>query len=262
MVSQHQARARFGQNFLKDQVVIDAIVRAIDPQPGDRMIEIGPGLSALTEPLVSRLGHLTVIEIDRDLAARLRETFHGDKLTVIEQDALTVDYGSLGDDLRLVGNLPYNISTPLLFACLDAADHVRDQHFMLQREVIDRMVAPVGSAAYGRLSVMLQYRYRMHKLFDVDPQAFDPAPKVVSSVVRMQPLPASRLRAQDETFFAALVQRAFSQRRKMLRRALGEWAALVDWEAAGVNPTDRAEQVSVEGFIRMADLLAPRMHQP
>lgn len=251
----HQARARFGQNFLKDQAVVDAIIRAIDPQPQDRMIEIGPGLSAMTQPLMARLDHLTVIEIDRDLAARLREHADPARLTVIEQDALTVDFTSFGDRLRLVGNLPYNISTPLLFAFLQAADHVLDQHFMLQREVVDRMVADVSSSDYSRLSVMLQYRYGMSKLFDVAPESFDPAPKVVSAIVRMVPLSADRERAQDEALFAQVVQRAFAQRRKMLRRALGEWSALIDWEAVGVRPTDRAEQVSVQGFIRLADAL-------
>ena len=258
-MSRHQARARFGQNFLKDQAVIDEIVRAIAPQADDKVIEIGPGLCALTNPLLARLDHLTVVEIDRDLAARLRQSPSGDKLTVIEQDALGVDYTALGEDLRLVGNLPYNISTPLLFAFLVAADHVKDQHFMLQREVIDRMVASVGSSAYGRLSVMLQYRYRMDKLFDVAPEAFDPAPKVVSAIVRMIPLPQNRLRASDDGVFSEVVQRAFSQRRKMLRRALGDWAQWIDWSAVGVEPTDRAEQVSVEGFVRMADVLTKRL---
>ncbi len=258
-MSRHQARARFGQNFLKDQAVIDEIVRAIDPRVGDKVIEIGPGLRALTNPLLARLDHLTVVEIDRDLAARLRQSVSSDKLTVIEQDALGVDYAAMGDGLRLVGNLPYNISTPLLFAFLEAADHVKDQHFMLQREVIDRMVARVGSPAYGRLSVMLQYRYRMEKLFDVAPEAFDPAPKVVSAIVRMIPLPPGRLRALDDKVFAEVVQRAFAQRRKMLRRALGDWAQSIDWRAVGVEPTDRAEQVSVEGFVRMADFLVERL---
>lgn len=239
--------------------MIEAIVRAIDPQPDDHMVEIGPGLSALTAPLLSRLKHLVVVEIDRDLAARLRGQYSPEKLTVIEQDALKVDFRTLGRDLRLVGNLPYNISTPLLFTFLQAADQVLDQHFMLQREVVERMVADVDSAAYSRLSVMLQYRYRMHKLFDVPPEAFDPAPKVVSSVVRMVPWPEDRLRARDESLFAELVQRAFAQRRKMLRRCLGDWASLVPWDDVGVAPTDRAEQVSVQGFVRIADALSERL---
>jgi len=258
-VSKHRARQRFGQNFLVDEAVIDQIVRAIDPQSDDTMVEIGPGLSALTAPLLSHLSHLHVVEIDRDLAARLRHKYDATRLTVIESDALTVDFSAFGPGLRLVGNLPYNISTPLLFACLQAADHVRDQHFMLQREVVDRMVADVGHSAYSRLSVMLQYRYRMDKLFDVAPAAFDPPPQVVSAVVRMVPLPQTRLKAMDEPLFAMLVQRAFAQRRKMLRRALGDWAALIPWEEIGVLPTARAEQVDVAGFIRMSDALTQRL---
>ena len=258
----HKARQRFGQNFLTDQAVIEQIVRAIDPKPGDTMVEIGPGLSALTEPLLARLDHLTAVEIDRDLAAQLRQQHDPKRLTVIEGDALDIDFSQFGAKLRLVGNLPYNISTPLLFACLNAAEFVLDQHFMLQREVVDRMVAAVGDSAYSRLSVMLQYRYRMEKLFDVPPTAFDPAPKVVSAVVRMVPLPDGRARAQDEGLFAELVQRAFAQRRKMLRRALGSWASEIDWQAVGVEPTARAEQVDVAGFIRISDALRERLSPP
>jgi 16S rRNA (adenine1518-N6/adenine1519-N6)-dimethyltransferase len=254
-VSRHQARQRFGQNFLTDLAVIDKIIQAINPQPGEVVVEIGPGLSALTAPLFERLDHLTAIEIDRDLVERLRRRYPADRLTIIEGDALNLDWRTLGQNLRLVGNLPYNISTPLLFACLACADQVRDQHFMLQREVVDRMVAQAGDSDYSRLSVMLQYRYRMEKLFDVSPDAFDPPPKVVSAVVRMIPLGDDRPRARDEVLFAALVQRAFSQRRKMLRGALGDWAKRMDWEAVGVEPTVRADAVSVSSFIRMSDSL-------
>ncbi|UOD49960.1 16S rRNA (adenine(1518)-N(6)/adenine(1519)-N(6))-dimethyltransferase RsmA [Orrella daihaiensis] len=257
-MTQHRARQRFGQNFLTDAGVIEQIVRAIDPQPEDNMVEIGPGLSALTGPLLAHLKHLSAVEIDRDLAARLRLTFPGERLTVTEADALEVDFAQFGNDLRLVGNLPYNISTPLLFACMQVADYVRDQHFMLQKEVVERMVAGVDDSDYGRLSVMLQYRYRMEKLFDVPPTAFEPAPKVVSAVVRMIPLADDRVRAHDTVLFGALVQRAFAQRRKMLRRALGDWAALMPWDEVGVEPTARAEQVDVAGFIRMSDALSAR----
>ena len=255
----HQARQRFGQNFLVDLSVIDQIVDAVAPQRDHRVVEIGPGLSALTAPLLSKLDHLTVIEIDRDLAAQLRGQYPESRLTVIEQDALTVDFTQLGPNLRIVGNLPYNISTPLLFACLSAADQVVDQHFMLQREVVDRMVAPAGSSDYSRLSVMLQYRYRLEKLFDVPPEAFEPPPKVVSAVVRMVPLGADRPRARHDGLFAAVVLRAFAQRRKMLRRALGDWASLVPWDAIGVAPTARAEQIDVAGFIRLSDALFPQL---
>lgn len=251
----HQARKRFGQNFLVDLAVVDAIVRAIAPKRDDLMIEIGPGLSALTAPLLDQLENLTAIEIDRDLAARLRQRFSSDRLTVVEADALQVDFAQFGSGLRIVGNLPYNISSPLLFALVDCADQVRDQHFMLQREVVDRMVAEPGSSEYSRLSVMLQYRYQIHKLFDVAPEAFDPPPRVTSAIVRMIPRGDERVRALDEKLFAAVVQRAFSQRRKMLRGVMGEWTASIPWGTLGVLPTWRAEQVSVSGFVGMADAL-------
>lgn len=251
----HQARKRFGQHFLVDEAIIDQIVRAIRPQPADLMVEIGPGLSALTVPLIESLNRLTVVELDRDLARRLRADWPADRLTVIEADALTVNYGELGQSLRVVGNLPYNISSPLLFHLAQFADTVRDQHFMLQREVIDRMVAPPGSADYGRLSVMLQARYAMEKLFDVPPESFDPPPKVMSSVVRMVPLGEDRPRPVSEAAFGTLVTRAFAQRRKMLRRVLADWADDIDWAALGVAPTDRAEVVSPRQFMAMADQL-------
>src|SRR5690554_2834583 len=181
----HQARKRFGQHFLVDEAVIDQIVRAIRPEPDDNMVEIGPGLSALTSPLLAAVAKLTVVELDRDLARGLRAAWPAERLNVVEADALSVDYSAMGAPLRIVGNLPYNISSPLLFHLVDHADVVRDQHFMLQREVIDRMVAEPGSSDYGRLTVMLQARYSIEKLFDVAPDAFDPPPKVVSAVVRM-----------------------------------------------------------------------------
>lgn len=249
----HQARKRFGQNFLVDEGIIEAIVRGIAPQRGDTMVEIGPGLSALTKPLLQLLDHLTVVEIDRDLAGRLRHQYPDDTLTVIEGDALQVDFGQLGTRLRIVGNLPYNISSPLLFHLITYADQVADQHFMLQREVIDRMVAAPGSGDYGRLSVMLQSRYRMHKLFDVPPEAFNPPPRVVSAIVRMEPLPESRPKPQSQGAFEKLVARAFTQRRKMLRRSLNDWAGLIDWEGLGILPTARAEEVSVAQFMALSD---------
>lgn len=251
----HQARKRFGQHFLVDDGVIDQIVRAIRPEPDDPMVEIGPGLSALTAPLLETVSRLTVVELDRDLAARLRHAWPESRLTVVEADALEVDFSALGAGLRVVGNLPYNISSPLLFHLADFADAVRDQHFMLQREVIDRMVAEPGSGDYGRLSVMLQARYAMYKLFDVPPESFDPPPKVMSSVVRMVPLPGDRPQPQSERAFAALVTRAFAQRRKMLRRVLADWAGDIDWDALGVAPTDRAETVSPAQFMAMSDQL-------
>ncbi len=254
-MSKHQARKRFGQHFLADDSVIEQIVRAIAPNPDDNVVEIGPGLSALTQPLLQRLHKLQVVELDRDLAQRLRQQWPADRLEVVEADVLEVDFSRFGPDLRVVGNLPYNISTPLLFHLLSQAEQVRDQHFMLQREVVDRMVARPGQAAYGRLAVMLQARYRMVKLFDVSPDAFDPPPRVVSAVVRMRPLGQDRPQARDAALFAALVSRAFTQRRKMLRKALGDWANVLPWPELEVEPTHRAEQVSVAQFIIMADAL-------
>ena len=251
----HQARKRFGQNFLVDAAVVESIVRAIAPQTTDNMVEIGPGLSALTAPLLERLERLSVIEIDRDLAQRLRDRFSSERLNIIEGDALQIDFAQFGDKLRIVGNLPYNISSPLLFALVSCAEHVVDQHFMLQREVVDRMVARAGESDYSRLSVMLQYRYRIQKLFDVLPEAFDPPPRVTSSIVRMIPLGTERLRAQSDALFARVVQRAFSQRRKMLRGVLSEWTSMIPWEGLGIEPTWRAEQVSVAGFIGITDAL-------
>lgn len=251
----HQARKRFGQNFLVDLAVVDQILRAVALAPDDQVIEIGPGLSALTSPMLDRLNHLTVVEIDRDLAERLRQSHPESKLTVVQADALTLDYASFGQDIRLVGNLPYNISSPLLFAFLPFADHVRDQHFMLQREVIDRMVAKPGTRDYSRLSVMLQSRYRMEKLFDVMPESFDPPPRVVSSVVRMVPLGPERPQAIDHGLFERVVQRAFSQRRKMLRGVLSDWKDKIPWERLSIAPTARAEALSVLDYIAMTDAL-------
>ena len=254
-MAKHQARKRFGQNFLVDQAVIESIVRAIDPARDDRLIEIGPGLSALTTPLMQRLDQLTVIEIDRDLAGRLRGQYPEQRLRVVEADALQVDFSEFGDRLRIVGNLPYNISSPLLFALVQYADQVVDQHFMLLREVFDRMVAQRGGSDFSRLTVMLQSRYQMHKLFDVSPEAFSPPPRVVSSIVRMVPLGADRLQAIDPVMFEKVVLRAFSQRRKMLRGVMGEWTSLIPWAALEIEPTWRAEQVSVAAFVGMADAL-------
>ena len=251
----HTTRKRFGQHFLHDEGVIEGIVRAIVPARDDVMVEIGPGLSALTGPLLEHLDHLTVIEIDRDLADRLSALYSPEHLTVLQGDVLDVDFRTLGQNLRIVGNLPYNISSPLLFHLVDYAEVILDQHFMLQREVVDRMVARPSTSDYGRLSVMLQARYRMIKLFDVDPQAFDPPPRVMSSVVRMIPLPENRLKAKSQTAFSKVVARAFGQRRKMLRRVLADWATDIDWSLIGVHETARAEELSVAQFIALTDHL-------
>ena len=247
----HVARKRFGQNFLHDQAVIEGIVDAIDPRPGEPLIEIGPGLAALTRPLVERCGHLTVIELDRDLAARLRTV---PTLDVIEADVLKVDITALAAErgwtrVRLAGNLPYNISTPILFHLLDHVAIVQDQHFMLQKEVVHRMVAGPSTSDYSRLSVMLQWRYAMEKVLDVPPGSFNPPPKVDSAVVRMVPLADAP--AVDARLLGELVQSAFSQRRKLLRHSLGHWL-----EAHGYTGDfdlhRRAEEVPVAEYVALA----------
>ena len=251
----HIARKRFGQHFLSDSAIIDAIVRAIGPAPGQHMVEIGPGLAALTQPLVERLGQLTVIELDRDLARRLREHPH---LRVVESDVLKVDFTALAHDLlpdqahpkiRVVGNLPYNISSPILFHLLDHVGVIEDQHFMLQKEVIDRMVAAPATADYGRLSVMLQWRYAMENVLFVPPECFDPPPRVDSAVVRM--VPHAQPAAVQRSVLEPLVQVAFSQRRKLLRHTLGKW--LQEQSFSGhFDLQRRAEEVPVSEYVALA----------
>ena len=255
----HIARKRFGQHFLSDGGIIEAIVDEIAPKPGDAMVEIGPGLAALTQPLVERLGRLTVIELDRDLAKRLRTHT---QLDVVESDVLKVDFaqihrahpaiesgvtaGNAGAKLRVVGNLPYNISTPILFHLLDYVDVVEDQHFMLQKEVIDRMVARPATSDYSRLSVMLQWRYAMENVLFVPPESFDPPPRVDSAVVRMVPLASPPV--VNRTLFGEMVQVAFSQRRKILRHTLGKWLEEHGFSGA-FDVQRRAEEVPVAEYI-------------
>ncbi len=247
----HFARKRFGQHFLSDVGVIEDIVRAIKPKPGQALVEIGPGLGAMTDPVVAECEHLTVIELDRDLVQRLRQR---PELTVIESDVLKVDFGELAQahapkKLRVIGNLPYNISTPILFHLLPWADQVEDQHFMLQKEVVERMVAGPGCKDYGRLSVMLQWRYHMESVVDVPPTAFDPPPRVDSAVVRMVPL--APIEGINQKLLGEIVTVAFSQRRKLLRHTLGAWLT-----ARGVNVdfnvTRRAEEVPVAEYLALA----------
>ena len=251
----HTARKRFGQHFLTDQSVISQIVDAIDPRAGQALVEIGPGLGALTLPVLARCGALTVVELDRDLAARWRAR-GADGVRVIESDALALDFGSLGEGLRLFGNLPYNISSPLLFHLFGCAPHVQDQHFMLQKEVVDRMVAEPSTAAYGRLSVMLQWRYRMWPILEVAPQAFTPAPRVDSAVVRMQPRRLDELQGVDSQTLQALGAVAFSQRRKLLRHTLGPWLEQRGC-LARFDLQRRAEQVAVDEYVALARQLQP-----
>lgn len=251
----HIARKRFGQHFLADSAVIDAIVAAIAPQPGEAIVEIGPGLGAMTQPLLARCGRLTVIELDRDLAARLRRN---PQLEVIEADVLTVDFAALaehaGGRLRVVGNLPYNISSPILFHLLPVAGRMIDQTFMLQKEVVARMAAAPGGKDYGRLSVMLQWRYDIEAILDVPPEAFEPPPRVDSAVVRMQPLPG--VEGVDAALLGELVKVAFSQRRKLLRHTLGRWL-----DARGASGDfdlqRRAEEVPVAEYLALARRVAP-----
>ena len=259
-MSQHIARKRFGQNFLVDQQVIDDIVNAVAPRRDDCVVEIGPGLGALTDPLLQRLDHLHVVEIDRDIIARLRPRCSPDRLTIHSGDALDFDFSSLVDQsgrkLHVVGNLPYNISTPLLFHLAGFADSVYDMHFMLQKEVVERLVAEPGSSDFGRLSVMLQYRFVMDWLLDVPPECFSPAPKVDSAVVRLIPRPADELSARDEARFAAVVSAAFGQRRKMLRNNLKGILGDDGFAALGIAPTARAEELSVADYLRIANSLS------
>ncbi len=259
----HRARKRFGQNFLSDPNIIRKIIDGIRPQPGELMVEIGPGLGAMTEPLIARLGHLHVVEIDRDLIARLHERYTPAQITVHEGDALKFDFGSLccaegGQRLRIVGNLPYNISTPILFHLAGFADQVKDMTFMLQKEVVMRMVAEPGTEEYGRLSVMLQYRFRMGRLFDVPPGAFRPAPKVMSSIVRMAPLPTDQLGAKDEDLLGRIVTAAFGQRRKTLRNTLREFMNEDDFGALGIDAGLRGEKLSVEQYVAIANHCSAR----
>ncbi len=250
----HIARKRFGQHFLTDGAIIDGIVDAIDPRPGDPMVEIGPGLAALTQPLVERLGRLNVIELDRDLAVRLREHPH---LNVIESDVLRVDFTQLAANLnvprlRVVGNLPYNISSPILFHLLDHVAVIQDQHFMLQKEVIDRMVAKPSTSDYGRLSVMLQWRYDVEDVLFVPPESFDPPPRVDSAVVRMVPLAQSP--QIDVKLMEAMVQVAFSQRRKLLRHTLGKWLEARNFSGV-FDVQRRAEEVPVADYVALVQSL-------
>jgi len=256
---QHRARKRFGQHFLVDGDVIERIVAAVAPAEGECIVEIGPGQAAITEPLAALSSELHAIEFDRDLAAALRQRFAGrSNVTVHEADVLDFDFATLGADLRIVGNLPYNISTPVLFHLLEFVGYIRDAHFMLQKEVVDRMAAGPGGRDFGRLTVMLGYRLETVPLFDVPPDAFSPPPKVMSSVVRLRPHPPGTFEAVDPAVLSAIVRAAFSRRRKTLRNALKGTAGVEDIEAAGLSATLRPEQVGIRDWIRLANQLGAR----
>ncbi|MRT30252.1 16S rRNA (adenine(1518)-N(6)/adenine(1519)-N(6))-dimethyltransferase RsmA [Herbaspirillum sp. CAH-3] len=256
----HIPRKRFGQNFLTDDVVLHDIISSIAPAADDAMVEIGPGLAAMTALLLEQLRHLHVVELDRDLVERLKKRFSAERLTVHSADALKFDFASIpvpeGRKLRVVGNLPYNISSPLLFHLAEIAPQVQDQHFMLQKEVVERMVAEPGGKAYGRLSVMLQWRYHMELLFVVPPAAFDPPPQVDSAIVRMIPL--AQPMACEQALLEQVVTKAFSQRRKVIRNCVAGLFTEDELRQAGVDPQARPEAVPVEQFVALANLLAAR----
>ena len=258
---QHTARKRFSQNFLVDGEITDAIIAAIAPQHSDRMVEIGPGLGALTRPLLEHVEHLHVVEIDRDIAARLIGEFSATRLTVHVSDALRFDFSTLGQNLRVVGNLPYHISSPLLFHLTRFAKHIYDLHVMLQKEVVERMIAPTTSAAYGRLSVMLQYRYSMEKLMDVPSHAFRPAPRIESAMIRMQPRTPQELQAKDEPLFGRIVSSAFAQRRKTLRNTLRSYLVREDFAALAIDPGWRAQNLTYGDFARISNYLGNKVER-
>ncbi len=252
----HRPRKRFGQHFLTDSGVIDAIVQAIAPAPNDVIVEIGPGRGAITRLLAARAAHLHGVELDRDLVASLTKEFGNcQNVSIHEADALKFNYAGLGNSLRIVGNLPYNISTPLLFELIKHRDHIADMHFMLQKEVVDRMAAAPGSKAYGRLGIMLGCHFRIDALFDVDRLAFDPPPEVTSSVARLEPLPAGTYDIEDENRLSRLVARAFSQRRKTIRNSLREVADEAMLESAGIDPGLRPEAIAIADYVRLANTL-------
>jgi 16S rRNA (adenine1518-N6/adenine1519-N6)-dimethyltransferase len=252
--SSHRPRKRFGQHFLHDPRIRQRIVDAIDPSPQDAIVEIGPGEGALTKPLLEKVAKLEVIEVDRDLASNLAAAFPPWKLTVHCADALEFDFARLPAGMRLVGNLPYNVSTPLLFHLARYAERVRDMHFMLQLEVVERMVAAPSTPEYGRLSVALQTRFRMKKLFNVSRGAFQPPPKVESAVVRMEPL--AEQPQLEKTRFDDLLRSAFSARRKQLRNALP--LAMADYAELNIDPSSRPENLSPADYVRIAEYLASK----
>ncbi|HRK77971.1 MAG TPA: 16S rRNA (adenine(1518)-N(6)/adenine(1519)-N(6))-dimethyltransferase RsmA [Thiobacillus sp.] len=252
----HTPRKRFGQNFLIDDGIIHAIVNAIQPQISDIVVEIGPGLGALTRPLLERLPHLHAVELDRDIVARLQRIWPAERLSVHSGDALKFDFAALGHELRIVGNLPYNISTPLLFHLMAFAGHIRDMTFMLQKEVVERMIAAPSTPDYGRLSIMLQRRFHLEWLLDVPPAAFNPPPKVDSAVVRLIPKTPAEIVPLDEALFARVVAAAFSQRRKTLKNTLGSLLKPGDFTALGIDAGKRAENLAVADYEAITRYLA------
>ena len=260
--ARHAPRKRFGQNFLVDRHYVERIIAAVDPAPGDNVVEIGPGLGALTRPLLDRVERLAVIEIDRDLAARLSAEFTPDRLRMHNVDALSFDFATLGGELRVIGNLPYNISSPMLFHLAQYEANLRDMTVMLQREVVQRMAAAPATPDYGRLSVMLQTRFKIERLFIVPPGAFRPTPLVDSAIARLTPLKRGRPKIDDEALFARVVAAAFGQRRKTLKNALKLLATAEELEREGIAPGARGETLAVSDFVRLANALAGRTSAP
>lgn len=261
MASSHIPRKRFGQNFLQDQSVINDIINSVSPKKGDVLVEIGPGLAALTMPLMDRTDTLHVVEIDRDIVAHLSEKFSPEKLVIHNVDALNFDFGALaaeiapGSKIRLIGNLPYNISTPLLFHLASFGESIFDMHFMLQKEVVDRMVAEPSTSDYGRLSIMLQYRFNMERVFDVPPEAFFPPPKVDSSIVRMVPWAELPSMASSYEHLQKLVAQSFGQRRKTLRNNVKGIATDAELEALAIPPSCRPENVTLAQYVALSNYL-------
>lgn len=256
----HVAKKRFGQNFLTDQAIISSLIEAINPQINQTIVEIGPGLGALTKPLLAKIEHLHVVEIDRDIVSWMqaeyaKPAYTKNMLTVHNVDALKFDFSNLGSNLRVTGNLPYNISTPILFHLLDNVSHITDMHFMLQKEVVERMVAQPSTSAYGRLSVMLQYYLAMEYLITVPPEAFEPAPKVESAFVRCVPHATLPFVANDTKLFYKVVLAAFGQRRKTLRNTLKGLLDDAGFDALNINPQLRAENLSVAEFVAISNYL-------
>jgi 16S rRNA (adenine1518-N6/adenine1519-N6)-dimethyltransferase len=252
----HLAKKRFGQNFLTDKAIINSLIEAISPQPDDLMVEIGPGLGALTQPLLTKLSHLHVVEIDRDIIQWMQNFYPTDKISIHNSDVLKFDFTQIGQLIRIVGNLPYNISSPILFRLLENTNQIIDMHFMLQKEVVERMVALPSMPEYGRLSVMLQYRLKMEYLITVPPEAFEPAPKVESAFVRCIPHQALPYQAKDEALFAKVVLAAFGQRRKTLRNTLKGLLDDEGFSKLNIDSQLRAENLSVSQFVAIANFLA------
>jgi len=253
----HRARKRFGQHFLTDPGVVDAILRAVHATNDDVVVEIGPGQGAITAALAASAGHLHAVELDRNLASRLRRQYDDvENVTIHEADALAFDFSSLGDRLRIVGNLPYNISTPLLFHLLKVRDRIIDMHFMLQKEVVDRMAAAPGSKAYGRLGIMLGCHLNIESLFDVDRSAFDPPPQVTSAVVRLDPLPPGAFSIEDDVLLSKIVTSAFMKRRKTIRNSLKDIVEVSDLDAVGIDAGLRPEQISISKYVQLSNHLA------